>query len=226
MNKEFKVIDLTHSLSNAIPAWDGKADFELSMVTDYKDCTPPDLFRTQKIHASMSLGTHMDAPAHVIPGGRIIDKLTLEELVADCVVIDVSREAHEDYLVMPSAVENFEKQHGRIPEHSLVIFYTGWSKYWDTPGKYHNGFAFPSVDVSTAELLLKRNIAGLGIDTFSCDTGKKGFPVHRAILGADKYLVENVANANLLPSTGAKVLVLPMKIKEGTEAPIRLVGLL
>lgn len=49
--------------------------------------------------------------------------------------------------------------------------------------------------------------------------------MHRAILGADKYLVENVANAKLLPPTGAKVLVLPIKIKDATEAPIRLIAL-
>ena len=80
--------------------------------------------------------------------------------------------------------------------------------------------------VSTAKLLLKRNIAGLGIDTFSADTGADGFPVHLAVLGADKYLVENVANAKKLPPTGAKSFVLPMNIKDGTEASIRLIALL
>ena len=226
MNKQPKVIDLTHALSDNIPSWDGKPDFKLDIVTDYEDCTPPDLFRTQKINASISLGTHMDAPAHVILGGRTIDKLTLEELVANCVVIDVSKEARENYSVMPRTIEKFEKEHGEIPARSLVIFYTGWSKHWKTPEKYHNNFGFPSVDVSTAEVLLKRNVVGLGIDTFSCDTGKNGFPVHRAILGADKYLVENVANAELIPTNGAKVLVLPMKIKDATEAPIRLIALI
>ena len=171
------------------------------------------------------MGTHMDAPAHVIPGGRTIDKLTPEELVVDCVLIDVSQEADKNYLVMPSAIEKFEKEYGEIPAHSLVIFYTGWSKFWETPERYHNKFAFPRVDVSVAEILLKRKVVGLGIDTFSCDTGKDGFSVHRAILRADKYLVENVANAELLPPTGAKVFVLPFKIKDATEAPIRLVAL-
>src|SRR3989344_6090067 len=184
MNRQFKIVDLTHSLSDSIPSWDGKADFELSTVTDYKNCTPPDLFRTQKINASVSLGTHMDAPAHVIPGGRTIDKLTPEELVVDCVLIDVSQEADKNYLVMPSAIEKFEKEYGEIPAHSLVIFYTGWSKFWETPERYHNKFAFPRVDVSVAEILLKRKVVGLGIDTFSCDTGKDGFSVHRAILRA------------------------------------------
>jgi kynurenine formamidase len=226
MKEEFKIIDLTYSLSNSIPAWDGKADFELVTVTDYKDCTPPDLFRTQKLGASVSLGTHMDAPAHVVPGGRTIDQLTLEELVADCVVIDVSREAHENYVVMPSVVEVFEEQHGRIPDRSLVIFATGWGKYWENPLRYRSNFDFPSVGVSTAEVLLERNVVGVGIDTFSCDTGKSGFPVHRAILGANKYLVENVANAHLLSPTGATIFVMPTKIKAGTEAPVRLVALI
>ena len=220
-----KLIDLTHRLSPSVPSWDAPTDFALSTTVDYHDCTAPDLFRTQRVCASLSLGTHMDAPAHVISGGRTIDKLTLEELVADCVVIDVSREATEDYLVPPSIIEHFEKEHGEIPAHSLVILYTGWSKRWNTPEKYHNGHGFPSVEASTAELLVKRNIVGVGIDTFSCDTGKNGFPVHRVILGADKYLVENVANADLLPQTEAKVFVLPMKIKDATEAPIRLIAL-
>jgi kynurenine formamidase len=226
MNKEFKVIDLTHRLFSEAPSWDVSPAFELSIDTDYKDCTPPDLFRTQSIKATASIGTHMDAPAHIIPGGRTIDKLTMEELVTDCVVIDISLEADALYMIMPSAVEKFEKEHGEIKPNSFVIFYTGWDKYWGNREKYHNNHQFPSVDVSTAELLLKRNIAGLGIDTFSADTGANGFPVHRAILGADKYLVENVANAKELPSTGAKTFVLPMKIKDGTEASVRLIALI
>jgi kynurenine formamidase len=223
---ELKAIDLTHTLSSTIPSWDGTCGFTLSLDTDYKDCTPPDLFRTQKIQMKGGMGTHMDAPAHCIEGAKTIEALTLEELVTDCVVIDVSDHADESYLIMPADVEKFEKEHGEIKSGSFVIFYTGWDKYWDTPEKYNNNHIFPSVDTSTAELLLKRNIAGLGIDTLSADTGKNGFPVHRAILGAGKYLVENIANAKSLPPTGAKSVLLPMKIKDGTEAPVRLIGLI
>lgn len=225
-NTNFKLIDLTHTIHSDIPSWDGVYAFELSIDTDYKDCTPPNLFRTQKINMSASLGTHMDAPAHVIPGGRTIDKITMEELVTDCVVIDVSSEADEVYMIMPSAIEKFEKEYGEIKANSFVIFYTGWDKYWNERDEYHNNHKFPSVDISTAELLLKRNITGLGIDTFSCDTGQNGFPVHRTILGADKYLVENVANAKELPPRGARIFVLPMKIKDGTEASVRLMALI
>src|SRR3989344_9468995 len=126
MNSSFKIIDLTHTLSPEIPFWSGKSAFELEVKTDYKDCTPPDLFRTQKIKCAAGIGTHIDAPAHAVPNGRTVDKLTLEELVIDCIVIDVSREVDESYMIMPSVIEKFEKEHGGIPAHSLVIFYTAW----------------------------------------------------------------------------------------------------
>lgn len=222
MNKDFKVIELTHQLSSDIPTWDGNCGFRLSVDTDYNDCTAPDLFRVQGLTCNAGIGTHMDAPAHVIVGGRTIDQINLEELVVDCIMIDVSAEADATYKIMPSVIETFEKEHGEIKPSSFVIFYTGWDKHWGSREKYNNDHVFPSVDISTAEILLKRSIAGLGIDTLSADTGAEGFPVHRAILGADKYLVENIANAKNLPPTGAKVFILPIKMKDATEAPVRL----
>ncbi len=224
MPKELKVIDLTHALSKDIPSWDGNSGFELTTEVDYKDGGPLKSFRAQKIKCEAGIGTHMDAPAHVVESGRTIDQLTLHELVTDCVVIDVSREADESYVIMPSVIEKFEEEYGEIKKNTFVIFYTGWSKRWNERKKYHNDHKFPSVDVSTTELLLKRNIAGLGTDTLSADTGAKGFPVHRAILGADKYLVENIANAEQIPAIGAKSYLLPIKIKDATEAPVRLIA--
>ena len=107
-----------------------------------------------------------------------------------------------------------------------MILYTGWEKYWHNGEKYINNHKFPSIDKSTALLLLERNISGLGIDTLSADTGANGFPVHQAILGAGKYLVENITNAKALPPVGAKTFVLPIKIKDATEAPIRLIAII
>jgi kynurenine formamidase len=167
----------------------------------------------------------MDAPAHCFKGGATIDELSLENLVTECVVIKIPN-ADEGYCIMPDVVRDFENTHGRIPEHAFVIFATGWSARWTQPEMYRNNLQFPSVHETTAQLLLERNISGLGTDTLSADTGKNGFPVHQAILGAGKYLVENIAHAEALPETGSRVAVLPLKIKEGTESPVRLIGLL
>lgn len=219
-----ELIDLTYALSDRIPAWDGKPDFELRTVVDYDACTPPDLFRVHRITCSASLGTHIDAPAHVIPDGRTTDQLTLDELIADAVVIDM--DAGPEARLSVKDIAAFEKKYGPIPPRSLVIVRSGWGRHWNEPDHYHNSHRFPSVSSEAAEALLTREIVGVAIDTFSCDTGHEGFPVHRMILGADKYLIENVANAELLPPIGAKILALPAKIQGATEAPLRLVALL
>lgn len=222
---EKKIIDLTYTLSSTTPSWDGGCGFDMPVSVDYKDCKEPDLFRVHKINMRAGMGTHIDSPAHCIPDAKTIDNLELENLITDCVVIKAESE-DENYIIMPEVVERFEKEHGKLASNAFVIFNTGWGKFWEDKDKYRNNLKFPSVHENTAKLLLERNIAGIGIDTLSPDSTGNAFPVHRIILGAGKYIVENVANVDSLPPVGAKVYVMPLKIKEGTESPIRLVAIL
>ena len=221
-----KIIDLTHTLASDIPTWDGDCGFHLALQTDYKDCAGPDLFRLQKITTRAGMGTHIDAPAHCFPGTKTTDAIKLESLITDCVVIKVNDRADENYVLMPEVIQKFEGDYGRIKPNSFVIIYTGWDRRWANPSKYRNDLKFPSLHESTGALLLERDIAGLGTDTLSPDAGDKTFPIHRIVLGAGKYLVENIANAKDLRPTGARVLIMPMKIKGATEAPIRLAAVI
>lgn len=221
-----KYIDLTHPISPTIPTWDGSCGFELIVATDYSDCTAPDLFRVHTMKTRAGIGTHMDAPAHCIPDAQTIESIQLEQLVTACVVIKIETKGDERYSISPARIEEFEQVNGRIPEGSFVIFHTGWDTRWNTPELYHNNHIFPSVHIDTAQILLKRNVVGLGIDTLSSDTGHDGFPVHRAFLGAGKYLVENIAHAGQLPPFGAQIFVMPMKMQDATEAPVRLIAAL
>lgn len=220
-----KLIDLTHTVSANIPTWDGNCGFNLNIDIDYKDCSPPELYRTQRMETRAGIGTHIDAPAHFFPDGATVDTISIKDLVTDLVVVKVSDVADEDYLVLPNVIEQFERKNGKILPRSFVMFYTGWSSYWDSPAKYQNNLKFPAVHESTAKLLLERGIVGLGIDTLSPDAGGKAFPVHRALLGKGKYLVENVANTNDLPATGSKIFIMPLKIAGATEAPVRMMAM-
>ncbi len=113
---------------------------------------------------------------------------------------------------------------------NLVVGYTGWSKFWNNPDKYRNAdelnqLHIPGFSTQAAELLLKRNVVGIGIDTLSPDGGNTTFPVHHLMLKAGKYLIENLTNLEYMPATGAWVITLPLKIDGGTESPIRALGL-
>lgn len=225
MKFPYKILDLTYILDPSIPTWSGTCGFHQETMLDYEDCTDPYKFRVQQLKMNAGIGTHIDAPAHCDPNGLTVDQLPLQDLISPCVVIDVSDAVHERYSVSLEDIQVFEKLHGKIPPQTFAIIRTGWDQFWETPDRYHNNHIFPSVSLEAAEFFLSRGISGLGIDTLSPDRPEDGYPVHKLLLGDGKYIIENVANSGLLPVTGAYVMALPIKIKGGTEAPIRLIAL-
>lgn len=217
-------IDLTHPLSSKIPHWGEGCGFNPVINHDYHESEGEVKFRVQYLEMRAGIGTHMDAPKHCFPHGFTISELKIEELISPCVVIDSSEKSHEKYSVSPNDIHEFENQYGMIPKNAFVICSTGWDRFWNTPEKYRNNLIFPSVSKEAAALLLERNVRGLGIDTLSPDRVEDGFPVHHLFLGANKYIIENIANSKRLPPVGASIIALPIKIEGGTEAPIRLIG--
>lgn len=221
----YEPIDLTHTLDENTPTWNGGCGFTQAIKSDYSGSLTEVSFRVQQLKLHAGLGTHLDAPAHCIPGGMTIDALPLTNLLAPCVVIDVSAHAHERYRVTLADVKTYENTFGLMEAGSFVMFRTGWERFWHDPEQYRNQHCFPSVSREVAALLLERGVVGIGIDTLSPDRPEDGFPVHTLLLGAGKYIVENAANVAQLPPHGSFILALPIKTRGGTEAPIRLVGL-
>jgi len=225
-NFPYKIIDLTHTINQKTPSWDGGCGFKHEVEIDYADCQGEVKFKVQKIKMEAGIGTHIDAPAHVMPGAATVEKLELKNLICSCVCIDVSKSAGADFQLMADDVVAFEKKHGQIYAGSFVIVYTGWDCYWEQPEKYRNKLQFPTVSESAALILIKKKIVGLGIDTLSPDCPSNGFLVHKHLLGTGKYIVENIANASQLPPVGSFTLTMPIKGEGLTEAPVRLIGLI
>lgn len=222
---KIQLIDLTYALNETIPHFTGECGFQNHLKIDYPKEDNQTRFRINKLELYAGAGTHMDAPMHCFPGATSIADLTLERLIVPCVVIDIPKNAPEDYCVSPEDILNFEKQNQKIPSGVFVMIRTGWGKYWYNSTKFRNDLVFPTISAAATQLLIDRNIAGLGVDTLSPDNPTQGFPVHRLILGNGKYLIENIANAESLPTIGAYICALPLKIENGTEAPIRLIAL-
>lgn len=182
-------------------------------------------------------GTHVDAPVHFAQKGRTIDQVPLEEWIGPAVKIDVTKQCEKDrdYRLTAADIKNFEKKHGSIPDNAWVIMYTGiGTRYYpdkqkvlgtEKTGKEAvNYLSFPGFSAESVKYLLKeRNIKGIAIDTPSIDYGKsKDFPVHRVLMAADKLAIENIAHLDKLPTVGAVLYAVPMKIKNGTGAPARI----
>jgi kynurenine formamidase len=83
---------------------------------------------------------------------------------------------------------------------------------------------FPGYSLDAAKFLVEgRNVLGLGIDTLSIDYGpSKDFPVHHYTLVHSLYHLENVADLGSVPASGSTVVVAPMKLENGSGAPVRI----
>jgi kynurenine formamidase len=179
----------------------------------------------------------MDAPIHFAEGRQTIDQVPVSKLVGPAVVIDVRDGVarNRDYVLTPADVEGWEARHGRIPGGSIVLIRTGWEKHWgdrkaylgtDKPGDTAN-LHFPGISKEAAALLAARNVDAVGLDTPSLDHGPSNtFAAHRELAAANIYGLENVANLDRLPPTGATLIALPMKIAGGTGGPVRIIAII
>jgi kynurenine formamidase len=72
----------------------------------------------------------------------------------------------------------------------------------------------------------ERKILGLAVDTLSLDNGpSKDFKVHYAWLPSGRWGLENVANLDKVPPSGATLVVGVAKVKDATGGPARLIAL-
>jgi kynurenine formamidase len=226
------VVDLTHSVNANVPTYD------LSEKPAYTVKTVATIEKDRYFARSISLpehyGTHIDAPAHFARGGWTVDRIPAERLVAPVVVIDVRAKVQRDpdYRVSMEDVAEWENTNGQIAQATVVMAYTGWDSRWDSEAKYRNADAkgvmhFPGYSMDAAKFLVEaRGVVGLGIDTLSIDYGQStNFEVHRNTLAHGLYHLENVANLELVPPTGAIAVVAPMKLEGGSGGPVRLMAL-
>ncbi|HEV8611071.1 MAG TPA: cyclase family protein [Thermoanaerobaculia bacterium] len=232
-----KVVDLTHPFDSDTIYWPtSPTKFELKALTS--GMTPGGWFYSaNSFCAPEHGGTHLDAPIHFGRGRKTADQISVRQLVAPAVVIDVSESAaaDPDYRLALSDVRAWEKKHGTIPGGAIVLLRTGWSKRWpdrkrymgdDTPGDASN-LHFPSYGADSARFLLRERRAGaLGVDTASIDPGaSKDFPVHRLAAENDVPGFENLDALDQVPERGAWVVALPMKIGGGSGGPLRIIAL-
>lgn len=236
--KQGKWIDLTYDFSDKTLYWPNNPEgFRLD--TQFNGITAGGFYYSSNaIYAPEHGGTHLDAPVHFAEGKWTTDKVPLESLTGEAVVVDVTgkTKANADYLVSVEDVTSWESANGKIPDDAILLFRTGWgafypdaAKYLGTSTKGDSGVAnlhFPSIHPDLAAWLVKeRKIKAVGIDVASVDYGQsRDFKTHRILYAENIPGFENLANLEALPAKGAYVVALPMKIKDGSGGPLRVIA--
>jgi kynurenine formamidase len=232
-------IDLTWSFDEQSVYWPTNIPF--SHDTVFEGINDKGYYYSSfKYSAEEHGGTHFDAPVHFAQGGKTIEKIPVEQMTGEGVMIDVSLKAaaSHDYQITTADVEAWEKNNGRIPEHAIVLFNTGYWKFYPDKKSYSgttlggkegvDHLHFPGLHPDAARWLVgNRKIRAVGLDTPSVDFGQsKDFMTHRILCAGQVTAYENVANPGQLPPTHFWIMAFPMKIKAGSGAPLRLVAFL
>lgn len=219
-----KVVDLSWSVHDGIPRWPGDPGVVFETVADIEK----DGYFLRRFSMGEHSGTHLSAPSSFHPGAPGHNEFSPRDLVRPAIVIGVAAQAEtdRDYALTMNDVLDWESDHGPVPQGCVALLSTGWQARWSNPPDYLGGTSaaqlhFPGFGLDAARLLLEgRNVAGLGTDTAGVEPGADtGFSVSRLALKKPRIVLENLTNLDLLPPTGALLVIGLLRLEGGSGGP-------
>jgi kynurenine formamidase len=236
--KGAKYVDLTHTIAPKIPVWYGFGPSEFgpavagANLENYAKKGEPYTYQkhgfeaTRYVLATDQLGTQLDPPAHWAPEYPSIDELPATYAIRPLVVISIVDQVKTDpgYALKVDDIKAFEKEHGQIPEGSVVFVRSDWSKDWPDPA-LATKTPFPGVSLDALKFLhLERHILFHGHEPLDTDTTPtlegESWLMHNGYTQA-----EGVANLDQVPATGCLVAIGYPKFQGGTGGYARYVGI-
>ncbi|MEM6667307.1 MAG: cyclase family protein [Pseudomonadota bacterium] len=223
------IVDLSHTTSPEFPTYFGQPGISIESAFNFAE----NGFNVFNISHNEHVGTHVDAPLHFSADGQAVDEIPVENLVAPLVVVDVREAAAEnpDYELTPDDLQAWMDANGDMPERCCVAMLSGWGdktatdefRGADADGVQH----YPGFHIEAAQMLLENTTAiGIASDTLSLDTGKSTtFETHYAWLPTNRWGIENIANLDQLPASGATIIVGAPKIGGGSGGPSRVLAM-
>jgi arylformamidase len=202
------IYDVTVSLRSGMPTWDGEPGPALHPLKQIGVDGEP--ARVSILTVGTHCGTHVDAPAHVIPGAGGVETLPLEALVGPCRVVQVEAAP----LIRPADLEPLATGVQRL------LLKTRGGALWDDPTFRHD---FVALAPAAAEWLVAQGVRLVGIDYLSVDPyDAEPAAVHLILLGAGVVVLEGL-DLRAVPPGAYDLAALPLKLDGADGAPARVV---
>lgn len=184
--------------------------------------------------------THVDAPWHYnsrIQGrpAQTIDELPLEWFFADAVKLDLQHKADGDAMTADDTRAALDAAGHALNPRDIVLVQTGCDRYYGQPDYMAHGCG---VTAEATHWLYEQGVRVMGIDAWGWDRPlhlqaadalaqqKPGvfWEAHQCDLAYSQ--IERLVNLGALPPTGFKIACFPLKIKDASAAPARVVAFL
>ena len=235
-----EVVSLSHTNAPArTPLFPGDPPFVSTTVATVED----DGFYMRYLREAEHTGTHYSAPCHFREGKACADDLAPADFVLPAVVVDVRAEVAADanHVVSKADLQQWEVDHGEMPEGAAVLLWTGCDEFWgpelaaDEPTYYNCGqpgarFSQPGFSRWAVRWLIETGVlarrGALGSDTFGPDPSSDAtFTESFLTLNRHRFTLENLTGLDRMPVTGAWVVIGGPRNRNGSGAPGTVFGL-
>jgi len=206
------IIDLSHTILPTMPVYPGTEPPVIRQANTIEQ----DGFAEKQISFYSHTGTHIDAPAHMLPGAATLDQLDVSQFVGNGWVVDVSTSGPEIGRAL------LEAQVSHLEACEFVLFHTGWCHAWGQKS-YFSGF--PVLSQEAAHWLGHFGLKGAGFDAISADPVGADFTNHFELFRAGMIIIENLNGLEALLGKPFLFSCLPLKLDRGDGSPVRAIAM-
>ena len=205
-----KVYDLTHTIKNDMPVYPGTEQPRLTTACTIEEAG----YRETLLHMFSHTGTHMDAPAHMLPEGTTLDSYDAEKFTGTALVVDCRGQAA---ITLP-LLKGYD-----LTGVDFVLFCTGWDRKWGSDDYYED---FPCLTAEAAAYLAALPLKGVGEDSISLDPcDSVDFPNHITLMRADFVNTENLKGLDALLGRRFTFVTLPLKFENSDGCSCRAIAM-
>ena len=191
-----KYIDLSYEIEHQMAVYPGDEELKLYRHRFLNR----DYYNDTKLETGMHVGTHIDAPSHLLNKDRFICDYPVEKFIGNGCLLDVRNE---------EIIKLKDEYLDKVQEGDIVLLYTEYDEFFGTDKYFEN---HPIVDEKLAQFFVDRGVKLIGIDMPSPD--QYPFKVHHKLLENDILIIENLRNLKKLEGVKRfEVMAFPLNIR-------------
>jgi kynurenine formamidase len=248
-----RAIDLAQPYFTGMPHYPLHAPYLYSLSKKHGEHVNPggSSSAAEAIALSTHVGTHIDALCHYSSHGKLhggedtgsvqsyangLERFsvdTIQPIFRRGVLLDIARTQGVevlpiDFVITPHHLDQASEGIAIQPG-DVVLLRTGWSRYWDDPGKFISQVHSPGPALEGAQWLSERRIFAAGSETAPFESvPNPPMSVHVHLLVESGIHIIECLNLEDLSASGVREFLFvatPLKIRGGTASPIRPIAL-
>ena len=213
-----RIIDLTQPIFNKCPGNPVFPEATVKKITSYEK----EGWLTEILSIATHISSHVDAPAHLLKGGKTIDQISLKRFQGQALAVDLYHKRADEEILL----EDILPYETKIQEGDFVLLCTGWGEKRSASDEYL--FHSPWLGGEAAKWLVKKKINGVGIDHFSIGgaNSEHVYTPHKILLEAEILILEELYLPDvLLERENWYLVAFPLKISGVGGSLVRAVAM-